>query len=303
MFRLNRKDEERTMRIATVSVSRNFRIERNKEYIPHSLKLLLPDKTGRQYVIAAIRHLMQPYVDASFEVRGKLCKALIGASKDNNTFTIHVQERKEFGVGYTLPVCTVEITSTAGLYKFYPNEKSDHLFIQNLLAPPSSSPFFLRDYGKDHIFETDIRATLKKYMNTCSVRLFRGVFLFNDKSKEYIGLSQVFIPNIAHNANQGSVSLRSIALQNDEENKEQVCQTIADNLHGEINALSAKMEAPGPNIKRIETELADIESRAHMADELIETSRYDFGVWDTIEPLMTTACMNLEKLYEEKEKK
>jgi len=285
------------VKIVKITISRNFKMKKSI-ILPDKLQGVIPQRTGRQAVIAAVRNLMQPFVDSSFEVRGKTCKVLVAMAKDNNSISINVQERSKDNVSYTEHVCEVKIKNLAGDYDFIPNPDSDHLFITYELLHPAAG---LLKYGNEHIFESDIRAALQKLMDKCAVRIFRGAFLFNNGSQEYHDLVHKYIPLISVALQNGSVKVTAIAVQNDQENREEVCIAIAYNVQEELVSLLERMEMPGPNYKRLEHDLSDIEAKVHMADDMINSS--SDTVWNMCEHLFDSNYKGLEALYLAKKSK
>lgn len=282
------------MRIVKLTISRDILLPRagGNANLPAIVRDFTPSRSDKQATIAAIRYKMLPHTSGYVShADGKLCKAILAASKNNERMYVHVQERSG-DVKYSGEVCQIHIYSDGG-YAIGSGEAADQfadiMHTVSMVNAVAGDMYPLRTFGQDHMFEVDIRNTLKRYMSSCTAPLFRGAHLFGADSHEFNALSRIIIPNIADNLTRGSIKFNVIDLRNDEENRKQVSASISQDMMRDLDSLLEKMSMPGPNYRQLEKELGEIETRVAIADEVIGNHIGGIGV---------TCNVQFEKAYD-----
>lgn len=245
------------MYLIKLTVSKDAAIGKEKireEFSERFPKISLNDeKPSTDAIRCALSYRLRPW--GKFEKEGYACKAIAATPKSTPKgklhIEIHVQERSNDGVNYTARVCTITYTPENGLDLEPGDDYERYACLVDSIDAPT-----LEEFGKNTLLEYEIRKILNSVLADSALKFWSGTHVCVSESRMDAIRRAAIIFGIL---DTGYVAVRTLTLDNSEENRREVAEHIAENvIDPQFEDLICRAEGPGPNVERLEQEYEEL---------------------------------------------
>lgn len=198
---------------------------------------------------------------------GDECRVLITPLKGKE-FRVQVDIQKRASeVNYTSKIATLSIErnnepiATQGTYPTTTQERD----IWSLLRDAAN----LVDYGRNNLFETDLRRITDTLLDGKILKLWPGIYAaLGEDSLAAVEQVKALLACL----NAGEVRISILSLENSVDNRKALADELADEFSRAFDDINGRAGKAGPNVELLEKELSALQMKRYTAEKILGCS-------------------------------
>lgn len=198
-----------------------------------------------------------------FFVDGMECKVLVAQAKGVKEFKLDVAVQVRGGkeVTYSPTVCSVSTyEDSAAVY--LEGAASTYPDIVTELGTGGG----LAVYGKENLFDSDLRRVVDKMLDGYALRIWAGVFVaLGPDANARLEL----VKRVVGNLDDGEIKFSALSLEDSAVNREALADELGETFRERYMDIFNRCYKPGPNLEALSNELVELDAQLYTTQDVI----------------------------------